>query len=73
MKTDEHRMLSRFRNGVESIPSVLRRKYKIDTMPVRTKVRTKLFFGFKIAALNFRKMMKYFIELQKNVNSYAAT
>ena len=59
MQTNEHRKYSCFRNGVESIPSVLRRKYHIDKMPVRTKIRTKLFFGFVIAAFNFRKLVKY--------------
>jgi len=59
LQTDEYRRLSRFRNGIESIPSTLRRKYGIDRMPVRGKVRTKLFFGFKVAALNFRKLLKY--------------
>ena len=59
MQTDEYRKLSYFRNGVESIPSTLRRKYRIDRMPVRTKIRTKLFFGLKIAAFNFRKLVKF--------------
>ena len=59
LQTDEYRKLSRFRNGIESVPSTLRRKYRVDAMPVRGKVRAKLFFGFKIAALNFRKLTKY--------------
>jgi hypothetical protein len=58
-RTKEYRELTYFRNGVESIPSLLRRKYSIDTMPVRGKIRTKLFFGFKVAAINFRKLFKY--------------
>lgn len=28
-------------------------------MPVRGKIRTKHWFGFKIGALNFRKLLKY--------------
>jgi len=59
LQTDDYRRLSRFRNGIESIPSTLRRRYGIDTMPVRGKVRVKFFFGFKIAAMNFRKLVKY--------------
>jgi hypothetical protein len=59
METDEHKELARFRNGVESIPSTLRRKYGIDNMPVRGVIRTKHWFGFKIAALNFRKLCEY--------------
>jgi hypothetical protein len=59
IKTDEYRVFGRFRNGVETIASTLRRKYRVDTMPVRGKTRTKLFFGFKIAALNFQKLFEY--------------
>lgn len=35
MKTDKFKELARIRNGVETIPSILRRKYQIDHMPVR--------------------------------------
>lgn len=59
MKTEEFKELSRFRNGVETIPSTLRRKYEVDHMPVRGRIRTKHWFGFKIAALNFKKLSKY--------------
>lgn len=52
------KFLGRVRNGVETIPSVLRRKYHVDRMPVRGKLRTKQFFGFKIAALNFSKVVR---------------
>lgn len=50
------RELSHIRNGVEAIPSLLRRKYRVDRMPVRGRLRCKMFFGFKIAALNFRRL-----------------
>lgn len=59
MKTSEFIELAKFRNGVESIPSILRRKYRVDEMPVRGKMKTKLFFSFKIAALNFKKLLQY--------------
>jgi hypothetical protein len=59
-RTAEIKSLTKFRNGVESVPSTLRRRYGVDKMPVRGKTRTKLYFGFKIAAFNFRKLMKYF-------------
>lgn len=49
-------LISRIRNGIETVPSVLRRKYNVDRMPVRGRIRTKQFFGFKIAALNFTKL-----------------
>ncbi len=57
--SDEFKKMSAFRNGVETIPSILRRKYQVDRMPVRGKIRTKLFFGCKIWALNFKKFCKY--------------
>ena len=50
-------LLGRIRNGVETIPSVLRRKYQVDRMPVRGRLKTKVFFGFKMFALNFSKLL----------------
>ena len=58
-KTDEFKALSHFRNGVETIPSMLRRLFDVDGMPVRGKLRTKFFFGCKIEGLNFLKLCKY--------------
>ena len=57
--TEEFKKLSDFRNGIETIPSLLRRKYHVDHMPVRGLIRSRLFFGCKIGALNFRKFCKY--------------
>ncbi|HHX59693.1 MAG TPA: transposase [Epulopiscium sp.] len=59
MNTSEFIELAKIRNGVESLPSILRRKYRVDEMPVRGKLRTKFFFGFKIAAINFKKLFDY--------------
>lgn len=59
MKTEEFRKHARFRNGVEAIPSLLRRRYHIDKIPTHGKKRTRLYFGFKIAALNFQKLLDY--------------
>ena len=64
-ETWQFKLLSKVRNGVETIPSTLRRKYDIDTMPVRGKIRMKHLFGFKIGALNFRKLLKYLDSLEK--------
>lgn len=65
--TEEFKKLSNFRNGIETIPSLLRRKYHVDHMPVRGLIRSRLFFGCKIAALNFRKFCKY----MQGCNSHA--
>lgn len=52
-------IVGRIRNGAETVPSVMRRKYNVDRMPVRGKLRTKQFFGFKVAALNFSKLVRF--------------
>lgn len=57
--TETFKLLARIRNGVETIPSVLRSKYNADRMPVCGCIPGRLFFGFKIAALNFGKLMTY--------------
>ncbi len=58
-KTEEFISRSRFRNGVETILSILRRKYGVDHMPVRGLIKTKFYFGCKIGTLNFRKFCKF--------------
>jgi hypothetical protein len=59
MKTDEFKALARLRNGVETLPSILRNRYHVDRMPVRGKIRSKFFFGCKVAALNIRKLFTF--------------
>ena len=59
MKSEKFKEHARFRNGVESLPSIIRRRYYADKMPVRGKLKTKLFFGFKVAALNFQKLFNF--------------
>ena len=63
--SEEFQKLSRFRNGVETIPSILRRKYQVDRMPVRGIKRGSFWFGCKIGALNFSKFCKYMQGLDK--------
>ena len=53
------------RNGVETLPSILRRKYHVDRMPVRRKLKTKQFFSFKVMALNFSKLLRFTQGLEK--------
>lgn len=65
MKTEQFKALTRSRNGVETIPSILRRKYQIDHMPVRGLLATKLRFGIKLAALNFKKLSAYLDSLDQ--------
>ena len=68
MQTEEFSEYAKFRNRVEAIPSLLRRRYHVDKIPVHGKNRTRLFFGFKIAALNFQKLLDYI----NNLDSYAS-
>ena len=59
MKTEEFSLLSRIRNGIETVPSVLRKIYHADRMPVHGIRRNRLFFGCKVAAFNVRKLFSY--------------
>lgn len=53
MSSEEYRQFAKIRNGVEGIPSVLRRKYNVDHIPVRGYLRSKTWFGFKIGAIDW--------------------
>lgn len=52
----------RFRNGVEAIPSQLRRKQKIGHMPYRGLVRKKFGFRGAILGINIRRALRYAME-----------
>jgi len=58
MGTSKYQELARKRAGIEGIPSVLRRRYKIDHLPVRGEVRVKVWLGFKISAINCKRLIK---------------
>ncbi len=58
MSGEEGADYARLRNGVETLPSSLRRNYHTDKLP-RGRLRGKMFFGLKVAALNFRKLFTY--------------
>ena len=58
-KTDSFKKLSAFRNGIETVPSFLRRHFHVDTMPVRGKLRISFFFGCKVGGLNVRKFCNF--------------
>ena len=63
----EFKDYARLRNGIETIPSNIRRNYHLEKLP-RGKQRGKFFFGCKIAALNFRKLFRY----RKGLGNYAS-
>lgn len=51
--------LTRKRNAIEGIPSVLRRRFYIDEIPVFGFLRSRQFFLFKIGAYNFNKLLRH--------------
>lgn len=58
MNTEEFKNYARLRNGVETIPSIIRNNYHLEKLP-RGKQRGKFFFGCKIMALNFKKLFNF--------------
>lgn len=66
METEEFKELAHFRSGVEAIPSLLRRKYRVDKIPAHGKCRTRFYYGFKIGAINFRKLLDYSSRQEKS-------
>ncbi len=58
METEEYKELASKRAGVEGIPSILRRRHNIDHLPVRGLVRSKVWLGFKISAINCKRLIK---------------
>jgi len=59
MGTEEYRALADFRAGVEGVPSVLRRRYNIDRIPVRGLLRRGAWIHSKIMAFNFQSFFTY--------------
>jgi len=58
METTEYKEIADKRAGIEGIPSVLRRRYGIDYLPVRGLVRSKVWLGLKIGAINIKRVVK---------------
>lgn len=59
LSTEEYMKLTKQRNAIEGIPSVLRRKYRIDEIPVFGLINSKMFFMLKIGVYNFRKLLRH--------------
>ena len=57
LSTEEYKVLTRMRNAVEGIPSVLRRRYHVDRIPVRGFLRSKTWFTLKIGAINVKRVL----------------
>nr|MCR5403251.1 transposase [Butyrivibrio sp.] len=67
MNSDEFKNIGRLRNGVETVPSILKNVYAVNRLRVHGIIRCKFYFGSKIAALNFRKLFRY----RKGLGHYA--
>ena len=57
--TKEYFELAHIRNGSETVPSVLRRKYNVDRIPQRGLIRMRFWFGLKIMAANFTNFFRH--------------
>ena len=66
LSTEEYKALTRKRNAIEGIPSVFRRKFNVDRIPVRGLIRTKQFFMLKVCAYNNGKLFRYLRRLREN-------
>jgi hypothetical protein len=72
LETEEYKRYARKRNGVEGVPSALRRRYGLDRMPVRGLVRAKMWLGFKIGAFNTVRLLKavslssFFVQIRRH-------
>ena len=69
--TAEHQALGDFRAGVEGVPSVLRRVYGIDDLPVRGLTRSRIWDHFKTIAYNFKSFYSYYKRMRANILSLA--
>jgi hypothetical protein len=67
MGSEEFKYYARLRNGVETVPSNIRKNYRLDKLP-RGKQRGKFFFGSKVGAFNFRKPFVF----RKGLGNYAS-
>ena len=67
MGTEEYRDRVTIRAGVEGVPSVLRRKHRVDEMPIRGLMCAKIWFGIKVGASNLRRTYKMWKDELKNL------
>ena len=64
--SEEYRKLTRQRNAVEGIMSVLRRRYHVDEIPVFGKERSKIYFYLKVGAFNVVKLLTHLTKVDEN-------
>ena len=58
LSTEKYIQITRIRNAIEGIPSVLRRKFRIDEIPVFGLLSMTFFIQVKVVAYNFGKFFR---------------
>ncbi len=66
LQSDRLKKLTRLRFGVEAVPSQLRRKQKIVSIPVMGRVRKKFWYLMDLMAINVRRIIRF--EKQRSEN-----
>ena len=56
---DEYKEISKLRSAIEGIPSILRRKYRIDERPTKGVSYLKMVFSTSILSINIKRIAKY--------------
>ena len=59
LSTADYKKISNKRNGVEGIPSILRRRFSVDHIKAKGHLRSKIWFSFKIAAINATRLFAF--------------
>lgn len=59
LKSEEYMKLTKMRNAVEGIPSVLRRRFNVDHSPFRGLIKTGWTFALSIGGYNIIKLINY--------------
>lgn len=67
LSEEEFNRIARYRNGVESNFSLLRRFYTIDKMPVRGFMDTSYWFDCVMGAMNAKQICHYFEHINKQI------
>ncbi len=57
MKNEDYIALANKRAGIEGTNSALKRSYGLNHMPIRGLVRSKIWFGLKLGALNCKRLV----------------
>jgi len=59
LKEGAYKEQANLRNGVEGVPSILRRRYNVDNIPVFGLVRLRMWVSLKIGAINAKRIIQF--------------